>query len=250
MEDRGLKYEHKTIKAVRGTEARSIAKWEQQGWELDAQKPGTLRTELVFRKPKEPFPFKPLAALGAIIVVLFIGLVISSILEEDDSEPAAAPAQTPEPAEPSGEPSEELSAAPSESASEPSPTPAEEEPLTPRSNPEFATILQGDNCGPQLRRFAEKYEGRTVEFDGSVAAVANHGDFDTRFDFLIAPGDAGAESAVGPSFKFEDVNFFDLNVSGTDSISLDDRLRVTAVIQEYNSGQCVLLLDPVATSAR
>jgi hypothetical protein len=41
-----------TVKAIRGREAATKAKWQSQGWEFDSQSQGTLRSELKFRKPK------------------------------------------------------------------------------------------------------------------------------------------------------------------------------------------------------
>lgn len=83
--------------------------------------------------------------------------------------------------------------------------------------------------------------------------MANHGDYDTRYDILVAPGNKGPESAVGPAFKFEDVNVFDLNLTGAkipDSVGEGDRFRFVAQVLEYNPDQCLFLLAPVSTSVR
>jgi hypothetical protein len=48
-----IKYEYKSIQAVRGMENRSIAKAQREGgWELCDQTQGTLRTTLKFRRKK------------------------------------------------------------------------------------------------------------------------------------------------------------------------------------------------------
>lgn len=47
-----VQYEHHDVRAIRGTEASNIAKWEKDGWELVNQSPGLLWTELTFRRPK------------------------------------------------------------------------------------------------------------------------------------------------------------------------------------------------------
>jgi hypothetical protein len=83
--------------------------------------------------------------------------------------------------------------------------------------------------------------------------VANHGDAKTRYDFLIAPGDQGPESTRGPEFKFEDVNYLDLNLTGPntpDAIGMGDLLHVVARVEEYNPTQCLFFLDPVTTEVR
>ena len=97
------------------------------------------------------------------------------------------------------------------------------------------------------------YAGRTIEFDGSIANMANHGDYDTRYDILVAPGNKGPESAVGPAFKFEDVNVVDLHLTGAKrpgSVSEGDRFRFVAQVVEYNPDQCLLFLAPVSTRVR
>ncbi len=55
-DDGRIRYETKTVKAMRGTEGRSRAKWEADGWELVSQDTGKLRSELRFRRPKPPLP--------------------------------------------------------------------------------------------------------------------------------------------------------------------------------------------------
>ena len=101
--------------------------------------------------------------------------------------------------------------------------------------------------------FVAKYGGRTIEFDGSIANMANHGDYDTRYDILVSPGNKGPESTVGPAFKFEDVNVFDLNLTGAkipDSVGGGDRFRFVAQVVKYNPTQCLLFLAPVSTRVR
>ncbi len=119
------------------------------------------------------------------------------------------------------EPSEEPSPAPEETASaSPTAEPTAEPTLTIENSPEFAALLAvTDYCDDTVASFAAKYDDRTIEFDGSIALMANHGDFETRYDFLISPGDQGPESTRGPAFKFEDVNFLDLNLTGANDRS-------------------------------
>lgn len=37
--------------------------------------------------------------------------------------------------------------------------------------------------------FSQKYKGRTIEFDGRIDYLVNHGDYDTRYDILVSAGD-------------------------------------------------------------
>lgn len=52
MADDDVQYEFESVRTIRGREASTIAKWRDDGWELDAQNQGTLRTELTFRRVK------------------------------------------------------------------------------------------------------------------------------------------------------------------------------------------------------
>lgn len=129
--------------------------------------------------------------------------------------------------------------------------------LTPENNAEFAALLAGElgDCGDAVAGFAATYEGRNIEFDGNVADWAPHGDYDTRFDFLIWGGDYSLEPLLytGPSMKFEDVNRSDLNLIGNnvpDGVSEGDNFHIVAEIVEFRSAQCLLILNPVSMELR
>jgi hypothetical protein len=55
-------YEFKSVRAIRGTGAKTIAKWQKAGWELDTQRQGALRIEMTFRRMKPKDPWQQLAA--------------------------------------------------------------------------------------------------------------------------------------------------------------------------------------------
>ena len=168
------------------------------------------------------------------------------VVERDCNKDDAGPTEEPE-EEPSEEPSEE----PEETVAA---SPAAEPTLTVDNSPELASLLKvTDNCDSTVEAFAAKYDDRTIEFDASVALVANHGNTKTRYDFLISPGDKGPNSTLGPAFKFEDVNYIDLNLAGAedrDSVREGDLVRVVAQVDEYNPTQCLFFLDPVTTTFR
>jgi hypothetical protein len=110
-----VQYEFMSARALRGTEARTIAKWEKDGWELDTQSPGTLRTELTFRrvKPKNAWQqcvafvaahwpafgrltsttqqFALAAASGLVVLVLVGAVVAAGVLGGGTAQPAASP---------------------------------------------------------------------------------------------------------------------------------------------------------------
>lgn len=149
-----------------------------------------------------------------------------------------------------------MTADPSSSAAEgPSNSPiANAQNITVDNNEEFRALIespQPDNA--TVEQFVSKYKGRTIEFDGNVADVAPYKSYKTRFDFLIYAGDYNPNSAHGPSFKFADVAYYDLHLTGAnipDSIGTGQNLHIVAEILEYNSAQEVLFLEPVTTSAR
>jgi hypothetical protein len=267
--DEDVQYEFKSVQALRGRESSAKAKWQDQGWEFVSENRGTLRTELNFRrvKPKrvgayllsfvatfrrlQPKTQSVLAASCALILIagiIGIGIVLGTQGEGDTPNPRAA--QTTASTAPPSEPESETSEVDASQSS----GPADEQVLTADNSRELAALLAlPDYCDQTVARFATEYSGRTVEFDGSIANMASHGDYDTRYDILIAPGTKGPESTVGPAFKFEDVNVFELNLTGAeipDSVGEGDRFHFVAQIVEYNPDQCLLFLEPVSTGVR
>jgi hypothetical protein len=252
--DDNVQYEFKSVQALRGRERSAKAKWQNQGWEFVSENRGTLRTELNFRRvtPKtfgahllssvatfrrlQPKTQLALVASGALILVAGItGIAVGTQSGGDTPNPSAAQATA-------------STAPPIE------PTVNDEQVLTADNSEEFAALLAvPDYCDETIAPFVAKYGGRTIEFDGSIANMANHGDYDTRYDILIAPGNKGPESTVGPAFKFEDVNVSDLNLTGAkipDSVGEGDRFRFVAQVVRYNPTQCLLFLAPVSTRVR
>ena len=255
-----MQYELKSVQALRGRESSAKAKWHNQGWEFVSENRGTLRTELNFRrvKPKtfgahllsivatfrrtQPKTQLVLVASCALILVAgIIGIVVGTQSGGDTPNPSAA--QTPASTAPPAEPTEP-------DATESSP-PDDEQVMTADNSEEFAALLAvPDYCDETIAPFVAKYAGRTIKFDGSIANMANHGDYDTRYDILVYPGDKGPESTVGPAFKFEDVNVFDLNLTGAKSVGEGDRFRFVAQVDKYNPTQCLLFLAPVSARVR
>lgn len=243
MVDEDVQYEFKSVTAVRGTEGRSIAKWQKAGWELVDRSPGTLRTTLNFRRVKPKLPLLPIAVLGgvAFLVALVVGIV-SAIHGGDDEAPtstAQASQDTSETVKPDASRSRGLVA---------------KQTVTRKNNAEFAALLAlSDNCDERIEPFAAKYEDRAVEFDASIAAMASHGGDKTRYDILVSPGDKGPESGRGPTFQFADVNVSDLHFvgdKGPDALSTGAIVHVIARVGEYNPNQCQFFLDPVSTKIR
>lgn len=247
MADDGVQYEFKSVQAIRGTEARSIAKWQKAGWEFVDQNQGTLRTALNFRRPKPKVPWVLIAVAAGVVLLLAIVGGIAGALQDGDDKGPKSPSETTVVA--SGKLSE--TPKPEESASDESDA---NQVLAVENSKDLAALLAvPDYCDETIATFAAKYEGRTIEFDGSIASMLNHGDYDTRYDIVVHPGDKGPKSVVGPAFKFEDVNVPDLHLTGAnipDSVGTGDLLHVVARVGEYNPDQCLFFLEPVSTEIR
>lgn len=96
----GVKYETKSVKAVRGLEARTRAKLERDGWEFVSQQQGTLGSELTFRRPKPQTPWKLIGTGGVLFALAVVGLLLGNAFGSDDSSNADAASlhsQTPSP---------------------------------------------------------------------------------------------------------------------------------------------------------
>lgn len=160
-----VQYEFTSARALRGTETRTIAKWERDGWELHTRTPGTVRTELTFRRVKPKNPWQKcvallaahwpafgrltattqqfaLAAVGGLVTLVLVGAVVAAgVLGGGTAQPAASPTE----AVPSEQASE---ATPSAQPSE-APPPAEAAPEAyTYSGPQYEVVVVDQNVGP------------------------------------------------------------------------------------------------------
>jgi hypothetical protein len=260
-----IQYELKDVQTLRGTEARTAAKWAKDGWELVSQSQGTLRTTLSFRrvKPKAPWRWMALAG-GAMVLIIGVGVAVESQGGDGASTPAAAsaaaatvpateaaasavPSAVPAATLPSQQVVTEPGLAVGQAGAEPI--------LTAQNNPDLAALLAlSQPNDATVAQFAATYQGQSIEFDGNVANMANHGSYDTRYDILIGAGDYSTTSSSGPNFQFQDVNTTsDLHFVGTDVpdfIGTGDNLHITAEVVGYNSTQELFFLEPISTQFR
>lgn len=236
-----VRYETKTIQAVRGDVGRTITMWEQQGWEVVSRDDGALRSEIILRKAERTIDVRRYAVLGgAVAVVVGVVVAVSTVAGGGDDEPVAAA--------PTASSSARSTPAPSATAppttEPPSPSATADDVVTAENNPDFAAVLSsGEYCSTDIAAFAEQYRGRTVSFPASISALNPVAGTSTRYDIGIAPGNPGGESSTGPAFQFGDVNTTsDLNYTGTvpDSFAVGTLLDVTAEIGSYNFDQLVL----------
>jgi uncharacterized protein DUF4839 len=236
-----VKYEHKSVRAVRGTDGLVISKMHKDGWELVEQAPGTLRSTLTFRRPRKPVPWLLIGAVAAVLAVVAAGVAIGAAFSDEDV--PAAPASTTAAA------GKKPSAAPTGTAAKPA-APAV---ITAQNNRQFAALLKADSCDGANEDFATRYAGQTIAFDGSIVNVQSHGSATTRYDLLLGPGNKGPDTTAGPAFQYEDVNMLDLHLTGKKvpaTVDEGDTFRFVATVGEFNPGQCLFGLDPVSTQVR
>ena len=166
-------------------------------------------------------------------------LTIERSCEGGSAEPTETPSETPT----------------SEATPTASATPELPAILTVKNNPEFAALLKlGDNCSGMVNRFAKKYAGQTVQFDGSIQAMAPHGNYKTRFDILVGPGNFDPNKAIGPTFQFNDKNVIsDLHLTGKhlpDYVGVGQNYTFTAQLGDFDPNSCLYQLSPVETKVR
>lgn len=127
---------------------------------------------------------------------------------------------------------------------------------------EDAITLNVDNC-PELNEilsmkaeiddkyaaFASKYEGRTIEFDGRIDYCTHHDEYKTRFDYLVSAGDYDPDHQIGPTFKFENVNYHDLHTD-IDEVTVGLNVHIVAEVKSFNSSTGLFFLEPVSITER
>lgn len=248
MSNDKAQYEFKDVRAIRGVEDKTIAKWKEDGWELVSQEQGRLRTTLSFRRPKPKAPWRLIAALGGAGVLVAVVIAVGALQEDSSDASSTEVAASSSSEQPSEQPSEEAV-----QASDP-PEPEVQEILTAGNNDDLAAILaEPDYCSDSIADFAAAYEGRTIQFNGRIDAMNNHGSYDTRYDILVGATDFRDAPTTGPAFQFRDVNITsDLRLTGSnipDTLGVGDPLRVTAHVEEYEDSSCLFQLEPVSTEA-
>ena len=249
--DTEVTYETKTVRAVRGMESRTIKKWEEDGWRVVTQTPGTLKTEITFRRPAPKSRRLLWIAAGSVLTVALVAIIVAGVISEKNKTPteSAAVAST----DASTASKQSAPRATSRTATT-SPAPRDAV-LTRRSSPELAALLAlTDTCSPDIAAFAEAHKGETISFQGSIVAMAPHGSAKTRYDILINTGDFSKTIArPGPNFQFRDENVsYDFHWVGEvpDTVGVGTNLTVTAEVDRYVEKQCLFLLEPVATALR
>lgn len=122
--------------------------------------------------------------------------------------------------------------------------------LTIDNCPELAEILNNKaEIDESYSAFASKYEGKVIEFDGRIDYCQNHGSYTTRFDYLVSAGDYDPDHQIGPTFKFEDVSYYDLNTN-LDTVSVGLNVHIVAKVENFDSNSGLFFLEPVSITGR
>ena len=121
----------------------------------------------------------------------------------------------------------------------------------------FFFLNKGDAKDDLLRirkeicdRYIESDDYRTVEFDGSIASMVNHGSDKAIWDILVHTGKAGT------NFEFAGVGIFpggnaqgEMNLPANSATPTQgDKLHIVAKVDNFNATQCLLFLTPVSTT--
>ena len=238
MTETEKKYEFREVRVVRGLEFRTKSKWENDGWEFVSKDEGTFQTKLKFKREKAKLPKGLIggAAGGAIVLVAIIALGI--VNEGKATNPSTT--NQPSPSSPVTE------------GSETDTVDTDAKPITVENNLEFAALMA--TAGEDLKlnkKFFDKYRDMTLEFDGNVAFMANHGGYETRFDILIEGGEYSETKSNGPGFRLVDVGYYDLHLKGPDapySVSQGQNVRIVGKLVEWKDP--VFTLDVISTQVR
>lgn len=171
---------------------------------------------------------------------------VSSSSKPEISEPAVVSEPTSEPAvtsKPTSEPT--IVSEPTSEAT------VADDTLTLENCPELQSLIHLDRgvSGAEIKAFVEKYKGKTIELEMLTAFVENNKNYKTRFNYLLYAVQDGNVMLTGPSFAFEDVNYYDLHLTGDnipDTFGITTHCLVKAEIDGYNSNSEWILLDPVS----
>lgn len=124
--------------------------------------------------------------------------------------------------------------------------------ITIDNDADFAALMKitDQTDAATIKQFVTTHIGDVIEFDGCVALMMKHENYNTRFDVAMAGGDYDSDRVYGPLFAFEDVNFYDMNVSGTDTVAQGMNFHIVAEIKGYSEAGGYIILDPVSMTGR
>ena len=118
--------------------------------------------------------------------------------------------------------------------------------LTIDNSSDLKKLLTSDD-EEDFAEFAEKYAGKTIEFDGSIDYLVNHDNYKTRYDFLVSSGDYSEDTQDGPTFKLENYSVSQKEFPD-ESYAVGDPIHIVAKVDEFKSS--VFYITPVKVTHR
>ena len=79
--------------------------------------------------------------------------------------------------------------------------------------------------------------------------MAHHDNYKTRWDILVGVDDYDAEHQNGPTFKFKDVNYYDLHTD-LEEVTTGQNVHIIARVVEFDSMHELFFLDPIEVTGR
>lgn len=138
-------------------------------------------------------------------------------------------------------------------------------------------ILTVDNCAelaavfsthadmdPLYSEFAEKYLGKTIEFDGSIDYKDNHSTYNPfdgstkvseyEYDILVSYGDYDANSQIGPTIKIENVSSrklgYDVSKVLPDFMAIGSNVHIKVRVGSYDEDTGIFTMHFEEITAR
>lgn len=119
--------------------------------------------------------------------------------------------------------------------------------VTVNNNNDFAALMKLKDAtdAKTIKKYVDKLTGEDIELDCEVIFMMNHGTYKTRFDVCLGQADADGY-LQGPLFEYIDVNYYDMHVSGSDTVSGGMTFHIVATVLGFDEEGCCVKLDPVS----
>lgn len=92
-----------------------------------------------------------------------------------------------------------------------------------------------------VQEFADKYSGKTIEFDGNIQFLELKDGYDTRYSLMVNSKDYKEDCIYGPNFRFKNIGANDFKIDDKDDnmyykapLNVGDSVRITATVGEFN----------------
>lgn len=96
-----------------------------------------------------------------------------------------------------------------------------------------------------IKKYVAVLMNKSIEFEGEVAMVMQHETYKTRFDICLANTDDKGR-VYGPLFGFTNVSYYDMHVTGSDSVAQSMRFHIEAKVVGYNEEGNYVELKPIS----